>query len=91
MALFPGRRSESRFKPSDLAEASWEFELASCWRTRQQAEICVNTKEWSELDSQPGYRGYQSSVNRFPIFLPFWDKRIRKDLGWRCGEPHISG
>ena len=54
---------------------------SSNWRLvgeRDNEQICVNTKEWSELDSQPGYRGYQGTGTRFPIFLPFWDKRIEK-------------
>jgi hypothetical protein len=54
---------------------------SSNWRLvgdRRSEEIHVNTREWGELDQHPGYRGYRGTGTRFPIFLPFWDKRIEK-------------
>lgn len=54
---------------------------SSNWRlvgNHRNEKIVVNTREWSELDLHPSYRGYKGTGTRFPIFLPFWDKRIEK-------------
>lgn len=36
----------------------------------------VRTKSWDDLSLTPGYRGHLGKGTRYPIFLPFWDKRI---------------
>jgi len=36
------------------------------------------TQNWSQLDATPGYRGDKGEGTAFPIFLPFWDKRIER-------------
>ena len=51
---------------------------SSNWSLRKK-KIEVRTKDWGELDSQPGYRGNIGTGTVFRIFLPFWDKRIEKE------------
>jgi hypothetical protein len=37
----------------------------------------VRTKEWKDFDNAPGYTRISTrETTAFPIFLPFWDKRI---------------
>lgn len=39
----------------------------------------VRTKEWKDFDSAPGYTRISTRETKaFPIFLPFWDKRIER-------------
>jgi hypothetical protein len=38
----------------------------------------VLTKSWKDFDASPGYRGHKGTGTVFPIFLPFWDKRIEQ-------------
>lgn len=39
----------------------------------------LRTKKWKDFDKAPGYtRITTSEINAFPIFLPFWDKRIER-------------
>lgn len=45
------------------------------WRLVNK-KIEVRTKSWEDLAIGPGYRGYSGEGTRFPIFLPFWDKRV---------------
>ena len=47
------------------------------WQIEDE-NIEVRTKEWAGLSS-PGYRGDVGVGTVFPIFLPFWDKRIERD------------
>ena len=42
------------------------------------ANLKARTMNWSDFDRAPGYRGYEGTGNVFPIFLPFWDKRIEQ-------------
>jgi hypothetical protein len=49
---------------------------SSNWRILEGGKISVRTKAWEDLDSKPGYRGHVGQGSEFPIFLPFWDKRI---------------
>jgi hypothetical protein len=49
-------------------------------------DLKTRTVSWKDFDSAPGYRGYEGRGTEFPIFLPFWDKRIEEKpwLGlWR--------
>jgi SIR2-like domain len=39
-------------------------------------DISVRTQDWRSFDEAPGYRGYKGEGTKFPIFLPFWDKRV---------------
>jgi hypothetical protein len=39
----------------------------------------VRTKKWTDFDRAPGYMGHKGKGTVFPIFLPFWDKRIEKE------------
>lgn len=39
-------------------------------------KILVRTSTWDDFADAPGYRGYSGEGTRFPIFLPFWDKRV---------------
>jgi hypothetical protein len=39
----------------------------------------VLTRTWKDFDDTPGYRGYKGKGTTFPIFLPFWDKRIEQE------------
>ena len=45
---------------------------------RGAERIEVRTKSWDQLDETPGYRGHLGEGSAFPIFLPFWDKRIER-------------
>jgi hypothetical protein len=49
---------------------------SSNWRILEGGKISVRTHDWTDLDSKPGYRGHVGKGSEFPIFLPFWDKRI---------------
>lgn len=40
--------------------------------------IEVLTQSWDQLDETPGYRGHLGEGSSFPIFLPFWDKRVER-------------
>jgi hypothetical protein len=40
--------------------------------------IDVLTQSWDQLDETPGYRGHLGEGSSFPIFLPFWDKRVER-------------
>lgn len=51
---------------------------SSNWRLEKD-RIRIRTKTWSELDLSPRYRGDQGTGTIFPIFLPFWDKRIERE------------
>jgi hypothetical protein len=54
---------------------------SSNWRMKQKGgEDCieVRTQAWGDLDPKPGYRGHLGEGVTFPIFLPFWEKRIEK-------------
>jgi hypothetical protein len=42
-------------------------------------DIEVRTENWAALSDSPGYRGNIGVGTVFPIFLPFWDKRIERD------------
>jgi hypothetical protein len=52
---------------------------SSNWRMGSDEQIRVRTKAWSELGISPRYRGDQGTGTIFPIFLPFWDKRIERE------------
>jgi hypothetical protein len=54
---------------------------SSNWRMKQNGEedrIEIRTQAWHDLDPKPGYRGHLGEGTTFPIFLPFWEKRIEK-------------
>jgi len=42
----------------------------------------VRTRGWPELENAPGFTRFKKMGTSFPIFLPFWDKRIEADP-WR--------
>jgi hypothetical protein len=66
---------------------------SSNWRYHANAQLEVRTKSWDDFDSKPGYRGHVGVGTEFPIFLPFWDKRIEKrpwlDL-WKKAYKRLS-
>jgi hypothetical protein len=51
---------------------------SSNWRINGK-NFSVLTKSWNDFDQAPGYRGDSGSGTVYPIFLPFWDKRIEKN------------
>ncbi len=51
---------------------------SSNWTISNQRLNC-RTTSWRDLDRTPGYRAYEGHGTEFPIFLPFWDKRIEED------------
>jgi hypothetical protein len=55
-------------------------------RPERTNSIEVRTTDWEQLDETPGYRGHIGEGTAFPIFLPFWDKRIERQPGCACGE-----
>jgi len=42
-------------------------------------ELRVRTGASDDFADAPGYRGYSGEGTRFPIFLPFWDKRVTSE------------
>lgn len=54
---------------------------SSNWKLARSGSIDtieVLTTEWEQLDVAPGYRGDKGEGSAFPIFLPFWEKRIER-------------
>jgi hypothetical protein len=51
---------------------------SSNWRLKDDGAIEVRMNSWADLDTTPGYRGDRGKGIAFPIFLPFWDKRIEE-------------
>jgi hypothetical protein len=51
---------------------------SSNWRLTNDT-FDVLTHEWSDFDAAPGYQGHRGKGTTFPIFLPFWDKRIEEE------------
>jgi len=51
---------------------------SSNWKIKEGGKISVRTRAWDDFDNSPGYRGHVGQGTEFPIFLPFWDKRIEK-------------
>ncbi len=49
---------------------------SSNWQIDGQHRLNVRTKSWQDFDDGPGYRAGSGEGTEFPIFLPFWDKRI---------------
>lgn len=59
---------------------------SSNWKIAKSTKFESRTQSWEDFDETPGYRGHIGSGSSFPIFLPFWDKRIEQQpwLGiWR--------
>jgi len=74
-----------------LAEKPTEYKLptilklhgSSNWRLPiEDKKFEVLTSAWKDFDDSPGYRGHSGTGTIFPIFLPFWDKRIERGP-WR--------
>ncbi len=51
---------------------------SSNWRLSGDS-FDVLTRSWGDFDKEPGYQGHRGEGTRFPIFLPFWDKRIEEE------------
>jgi hypothetical protein len=51
--------------------SNWKF-------TKDGKQLVSRTHSWDDFDETPGYRGHIGSGSSFPIFLPFWDKRIEQ-------------
>jgi hypothetical protein len=52
---------------------------SSNWKiNKAKKKILVNMSQWSKLNS-PSYRGDVGEGTWFPIFLPFWEKRIEHE------------
>lgn len=51
---------------------------SSNWMISGKSSLKVRMKKWEDFDDTPGYRGHSGTGTAFPIFLPFWDKRIEK-------------
>ncbi len=74
-----------------LAEAPSDYKLpailklhgSSNWRLPlEKGEFDILTGNWKDFAGAPGYRGHKGMGTTFPIFLPFWDKRIEQGP-WR--------
>jgi hypothetical protein len=56
---------------------------SSNWRLRKRRDnFVVLTEDWDDFRRAPGYLGHKGKGTVFPIFLPFWDKRI-ESRPWR--------
>ena len=42
----------------------------------------IAIESWDDLEDYPRYRRFKTESTRFPIFLPFWDKRV-EEAPWR--------
>jgi hypothetical protein len=51
---------------------------SSNWKITGKSFV-VRTTKWKDFDKFPGYLGHKGVGTTFPIFLPFWDKRIDED------------
>lgn len=52
---------------------------SSNWRLRPgESKFVVLTKTWGDFSITSGYVGHRGHGTTFPIFLPFWDKRIER-------------
>lgn len=51
---------------------------SSNWTFSPSGKLTSRTSSWDDFDETPGYRGHIGSGSTFPIFLPFWDKRIEQ-------------
>ncbi len=52
---------------------SWDYP------TGERQPFPVRLGSWDELDEVPGFRRFKNTGTEYPIFLPFWDKRIERD------------
>ena len=55
---------------------------SSNWKATKSADkdqIDALTKSWKDFDLAPGYVGHKGTGTIFPIFLPFWEKRIERE------------
>jgi hypothetical protein len=54
------------------------------WNLPKENEdvFTVRTKNWSRFKEVPGFPRFKNPGTKFPIFLPFWDKRIEEEP-WR--------
>jgi hypothetical protein len=60
--------------------SNWRIEtVEASGRSLAAYEISVRTKQWTDFDDAPNYVGHRGKGSTFPIFLPFWDKRIEED------------
>ena len=58
---------------------SSNWKLQESPSTRKQKKFLVGTKAWADFDKAPGYtRIAMKETTAFPIFLPFWDKRVEE-------------
>lgn len=51
------------------------------------------TKDWKAFDEHPYYLGFKNDGSVFPIFLPFWDKRIELGIWhqlWKAAYSRLS-
>ena len=57
--------------------SNWRLKASGTKDSEKQFQI--RTKEWKDFDKAPGYtRIAKTEIAAFPIFLPFWDKRIEQ-------------
>jgi hypothetical protein len=59
--------------------SDWKLIVPAKSEKLKKPEIMVRIKSWMELDESPGYLGHRGTGSVFPIFLPFWDKRIEEE------------
>jgi hypothetical protein len=55
--------------------SNWRLEPAS--KGTKSTSLQVRTRKWQDLENAPGYARISTrETTAFPIFLPFWDKRV---------------
>jgi hypothetical protein len=52
---------------------SWDYPL------KEGQPFPVRLESWDGLDEVPGFRRFKNTGTEYPIFLPFWDKRIERE------------
>jgi hypothetical protein len=71
--LEPANKPESWTAPTLLklhGSFSWDYPMSA------GKPFAVRLENWEDLEESPGFRRFGSVGTEFPIFLPFWDKRI---------------
>ena len=58
-----------------------------------RSELSPIQREWADFDKTYGYQAHEGEGTSFPIFLPFWDKRIEKAPWiklWKLAHDQLS-
>jgi hypothetical protein len=87
-------RNRRRRRPTGMFHASSSFMEASVGASRGRRRNFFNPHQgWDDLEEAPGFKRFGTEKTEFPIFLPFWDKRIERQPWleiWRKAYERLS-